>query len=170
MDPANQRTIDGLRLAIQDEAKGYHFYMMAAGSTKDSQGKGVFTRLAMEELGHLQFLRTQYSALLQTGKPDEKARLGRRPRTAAPATIFSPEIYARLKEAHYEMSALSIGMRLEAAAVKLYTEMARQATDETVRKFFDELVAWETGHYDALSHQHEALQARYWAAGGFTPY
>ena len=68
------------------------------------------------------------------------------------------------------MSALSIGIQLEAGAMAYYREAARQSDDPAVRAFFDELADWETGHYHALLRQQEGLKEDYWAAGGFSAF
>ncbi|MFH1010108.1 MAG: ferritin family protein [bacterium] len=170
MDESVRRTTEGIAKAIQAEADGYHFYMMAARTTKDPKGREVFETLAREELDHQQFLRTQYKALSETGKPDSRVHLGNRTDLSGMSPIFSEQIQSRVREAHYEMSALSIGIQLELSSIKFYQEEAKAASDAFVQTFYTELVEWETGHYRALLRQQEALKESYWSESGFAPF
>ena len=169
---ANGKTtlLEGLLKAIQSERDGHSFYMMAANSTEDVKGKDIFAMLAKEELDHMQFLRAQYDSILNTGKPDRSAKLGPRADLSGGFPIFSDGIRARIKQATFEMSALSIGIRLELDAMKFYQSQSKAADDPQIKGFFAELADWESGHYHALLKQQEALKEDYWSAGGFAPF
>jgi rubrerythrin len=167
MDAALQEIVDALKAAVQAEGDGYHFYMMAAASTRDPQGKEVFEVLAREEQDHARYLKAQYRALLETGKPDGGVRLGTRLDLTGPSPIFSPALHSRAGEAHYEMSALSIGMQLELGAATFYRDLAAKATTPQLKQVLNELSEWETGHFEALQRQQGALRDDYYADGGF---
>ncbi len=156
--------------AIRAEADGYHFYMMAAGSSSDPMGKKVFQELADEELAHLDYLKLQLASMEQTGAPDTKASLDRKPAFKEPHPIFSPELRERLGKAHYEMSALSVGAQLELAAMRFYTDAASRATEPVLKDMFEELASWEKTHYDMLLGEMKNLRDDYWAGGGFSPF
>jgi rubrerythrin len=170
MDGATQRVTDGLQHAIRTETDGYHFYTMAANAVQDPKGKEVFDRLAQDELSHLRFLNHQYRSFLDKGKPDEQAQLGPRTEWAGDNPIFSEKIHKRLDEAHFEMSALSIGIQLELSSQQFYRAEAEAAEDPAVKKFYTELAEWESGHYHALLKQQESLKEEYWTKGGFAPF
>ena len=169
---ANGKTdlLEGLLKAIQSERDGHSFYTMAANSTEDVKGKDIFAMLAREELDHMQFLRAQYDSILNTGKPDRSAKLGPRADLSGGFPIFSDGIRARIEQANFEMSALSIGIRLELDAMKFYQSQSKAADDPQIKGFFAELADWESGHYHALLKQQEALKEDYWSAGGFAPF
>ena len=170
MDAATKRVTEGLQKAIRTETDGYHFYTMAAVSVQDPKGKEVFTRLAQDELSHLRFLRVQYQSLLEKGKPDQQARLGPRTEWAGENPIFSEKIHKRIDDAHFEMSALSIGIQLELNSEQFYRGEAQAADDPAVKAFYTELADWESDHYHALLKQQESLKEDYWAQGGFAPF
>ena len=169
MDSANA-VVDALRRAIQGESDGYHFYKMAAANTADPKGKEMFEILASEELSHMEFLKSQYGAILRTGRVDPEVKLGPRKEFGSASPIFSEALLERIKDAHVEMSALSIGMQLELNSINLYRKEAEQASDPYLRAFYSELAEWESGHYQALFKQHELLKKDYWAAAGFAPF
>lgn len=167
---AKERIAQGLHTAVQNEHNGYHFYLMAARSTEDRQGREVFEQLAQEELDHWRFLKHQYEHLLDHGVPDAGTTLGSPLDLSGESPIFSAELKARVQEAHFEMSALSIAVTLELGAMNFYQAEADAAQDEFVKRFFGELAVWEQGHYKALLAQQEHLRGDYWSSGGFSPF
>lgn len=170
MAEAKQQLIDGLKKAIQTESDGYHFYMMAARSTEDPKGRKAFETLAGEEQKHEVFLRTQYKSVTESGAVDTTLKLGSRASFESPSPIFSEDIRGRIKDAHYEMTALSIGIQLELSSIDFYKGEAEATDNPDVRKFYLELADWETGHYEALLRQHDLLKEDYWSAARFAPF
>jgi len=156
--------------AIKAERDGAHFYMMAARTCEDPQGKETFERLAAEEVDHQRFLQAHYRSLQQTGKVDSSQKLGRPDALEGESPIFSPAIKGRIAEAHFEMSALSIGIQLEQSSMTYYRQAAQQAEDPEVKDLFEVLADWEAGHYQALLRQQDLLRDDYWSAGGFSPF
>jgi len=169
MDPAIERMAEGLRKAMQAEQEGRHFYLMAAQSTADAQGRETFQRLAEEELDHFNFLRAQYGSLLKTGTVDETVRLGAKQFTGE-HPIFSDELKKRAGGAHFEMTALSIGAQLELSAVHFYSAEAEAAPDAKLGAFYRQLVDWELGHLRALEKEVDALKEAYWHEAKFEPF
>lgn len=161
---------EGLQKAIEAEIDGYHFYMMAAGKCEDPKGAQVFEQMAQEELEHVRFLRAQYDSVEKAGKPNRAEKLSGQARLDAMSPIFSDKIKGRLKDAHFEMSALSIAIQMELSAVNFYRDRAGESDDDTVKTFFNELSRWESGHYNALLNQQQELKEDYWSEGGFSPF
>jgi rubrerythrin len=166
----HEKILKGLKEAITAEGDGYNFYMLAAENTSDEKGKEVFQMLAREEGDHIKYLRTQYESILNDGVPNSGIKLPKRKEFEGASPIFSSGLKSRIKDAHMEMSALSIGIQLELNAIKHYRDQAEIAEDPTIKDFFMELVEWESGHYELLSRQQEYLKEDYWAAGGFSPF
>ena len=166
----NNALLQGLLEAIRAEHQGEHFYRMAARATDNPQGREVLSEMALEEREHADFLKTQYQAILETGKIDGKRKLAQKNIPSGPNPIFSKEFRARLKDAHAEMTNLSIGIQLELSGMEYYGKLAKAAEDSEVKAFFSELREWEAGHYRALLDQYDALQEDYWAGNGFAPF
>jgi rubrerythrin len=169
MNDATKRITDGLANAMQAENEGHHFYLMAAQSTQDLQGRQTFERLAGEELDHFKFLKAQRASLTSTGQVDDTVQLGPKLFTGG-HPIFSPELKQRVGGAHYEMTALSIGAQLELAAVGFYRAEAEIAVDPKIKAFYQQLVAWELGHLQALQRELDSLKEDYWHEGNFEPF
>jgi len=161
---------EGLLKALQAERDGHSFYTMASQTSQDPKAKEVFAQLAAEELDHMQFLTRHYESVQKTGMPDAAARLGERARLPEAWPIFSEGIRARLKDAHFEMSALSIGIQLELDAQKFYRAQAEATDDQAAKQFLMELADWESGHYQTLLRQQEQLKEDYWSESGFSAF
>ncbi len=169
-DETMKKVAEGLLKAMQAEREGQHFYMMAAQTCQDPKGREIFEQLALEELEHARFLKTQYQSVLDTGKPDTNLKLGTPTALTGPSPIFSDAIRSRLNDAHFEMTALSVGAQLELDAKNYYAERAAETDDLVIKTFYSELADWEAGHYRALLAQQESLKEDYWSESGFAPF
>jgi rubrerythrin len=164
-----EQLVAGLKEAILTEETGIQFYTVAAKNTTDVQGREVFQQLARDEAEHLQWLRRQYGHVLE-GTPWEVIRPEFHADLSGPSPIFSDGLRLRIGEAHWEMTALSVGLALEEATVARYRNLARAAEQPDVRRFFEELTKWEESHADALSRQSNLLKESYWHEAHFAPF
>ncbi len=164
-----QEILKGLKTAMEAEITGHEFYKNAAKSTDDPMGKETFQRMAEEEMGHFNFLRHQYKSIMDNGKFDLAKELDHKKHKHSSNPIFSEAIKNRLKDAHYEISALTIGLKLELDAMTYYRSRAKQSKNEAVRKFFNELADWEEDHFLAFEKQLEMLKQEYFSANNFVP-
>lgn len=156
--------------AIRGEVEGRELYTAIAEKTDDAGAKEVFRHLAAEEDRHFKFLKALYGEFLE-GKPisvEAAQRILGPEQLSAP--IFSEDFKTRAMDHHFEMSALSIAMRLERDSAKFYGEMASEAQDPAMKAFFQDLSAWEQAHYDALAKEVDALQEEYFESNYFAPY
>ncbi len=169
MTNANEKILAALKTAMEAEMTGYHFYNNAALTTEDPQGKATFKRLAEEEMLHFNYLRKQYGSVLATGGFDFSTPLAADSTAEIGGPIFSPQLKARIKQSHFEVSALSVGMQLELNAVNFYRQCAEESDNPEVKAFFNHLVKWEQGHYDGFAQELESLKEDYWQANNFVP-
>ncbi len=170
MDDSTKQLMEGLREAMQAERHGHTFYKTAAMTTPDPRGKETFDQLAREELEHFEFLAAHYKSLMEGGKLSTNAKLQGHAQVGPDSPIFSDQLKERIKDAHFEMSALAIAVQLELNAINRYRELAAKATLPQVKQFFEELANWESSHYKAFLHQQQSLQDEYWTASGFSPF
>ncbi|MDK9699812.1 MAG: ferritin family protein [bacterium] len=163
------KMLDGLKEAMIAERSGIEFFTVAAAQTKDPQGKEVFQNLAHEEAEHLVWLKKQYAHLLKD-EPLEKL-------PALPVTdlegdhpIFSNALRARLKDAHFEMTALSVGQQLEQSAIDRYRRLADESPDGDLKEFYRQLTVWEESHAGAFAKEAASLRDDYWSQNSFAPF
>jgi len=169
MDKQIEDILKGLKTAIEAELTGHEFYKNAAKSTNDPMGKETFSRMAEEEMGHFNYLRHQYKSVLDNGDYDFSKKLDKKQRKHSENPIFSEEIKKRIKDSHFEVSALTIGMKLELDAMQYYRSCAKTAHNEQVRQLYNELAEWEDDHYLAFERQLELLKEEYFMANNFVP-
>ncbi|MBD3237541.1 MAG: hypothetical protein GF330_12615 [Candidatus Eisenbacteria bacterium] len=170
MSTSTERIAEGLERAMQAETEGYYFYKMAAQSTADAKGRQTFEDLAQEEREHFEFLRDQRRAVQKSGAPDAQRTLGKPRRFTGDHPIFSEEIQKRVGSAHYEMTALAIGIQLELSSIRFYREEAEAVEDAAAQAFYRDLAEWEQGHLSLLQRQADALKEEYWHAAHFAPF
>jgi len=169
MTTANEKILAALRTAMEAEMTGHHFYKNAAATTEDPQGKATFERLAEEGLLHFNYLKKQYGSILDTGGFNFSIPLAAGPSSEVSGPIFSSQLKARIKQSHFEVSVLSVGMQLELNAVNFYRQCAEESDNPEVKAFFNHLVKWEQGHYDGFAQELESLKEDYWQANNFVP-
>jgi rubrerythrin len=159
-----------LGTAMKGEIEGRELYLMAAEKSGDDKARGVFTFLAREEDSHLEALKGMYNALLK----GEKLSIPSLPRLVnfedAESPIFSAGFKERLKGRHFEMSALSIAVKLEKDSFQFYGRMAEQSEDDGIKDFFLKLSAWEKDHFEALTREMDFLEEEYFRANHFEPF
>jgi rubrerythrin len=166
---SRDQLLAGLKEAILTEQTGVQFYTVAAANTTDVKGREVFQQLARDEAEHLQWLRRQYGHIVE-GTPWEEIKPAFHMDLPGPSPIFSDDLRSRIGEAHWEMTALSVGLALEEATVIRYRRLAQAVDQPEARQFFDALAKWEESHAEALSRQSNLLKESYWDEAGFAPF
>jgi rubrerythrin len=165
-----EKILSGLRTALQTELNGIQFYRMAAERTSDLKGKEVFTLLANDEEIHFREIQQWYTSILSTNTLTPSITLTEaRTIFKGDSPIFSDEIKGRIKERHFEMSALSIGALLESDSIDFYRRMKEETDDPQAKQLFENLQKWEQQHLEAITKQMEVLKEDYWAQQHFVP-
>jgi rubrerythrin len=169
MDKQTEEILKGLKTAIEAELVGHEYYKNAAKNTADPMGQETFSRMAEEELNHFNYLRHQYKSVMEKGEYDFAKAWVKKKHKHAENPIFSKEIKKRIKDSHFEVSALTIGMKLELDAMNFYRSCAQKAQDEKAKGFFNDLAEWEQDHYLAFERQLQMLKEEYFQANNFIP-
>ena len=169
MGKNTEEILKGLKTAIEAELAGHEFYKNAAKTTSDPAGKETFSRMAEEELEHFNYLRHQYQSVLEKGDYDFSKKLLKNRHKHSKSPIFSEEIRKRIKDSHFEVSALTVGMKLELDAMKFYRSCAEKDHNDEARGFYNELAEWEEGHFLAFEKQLDMLKDDYFQANNFVP-
>lgn len=165
-----EKAIENLKIALQTELNGIHFYKMAAEKTEDKKGKEVFKMLSNDEIQHFNEIQRHYKSLLTANKWAPSISLGEATSMfKGESPIFSEELKSRIKEKHFEISALSIGALLESNTIDFYRKMKEETDDPVAKELFEKLQKWEQGHLEAITKQLTVLKEEYWAEQHFTP-
>ena len=167
-----EHLLEVVKNAIRVENDGYQFYRLAEEKTKDPKGKEVFAALAKEETNHMQILKSLYESIKgkEEFKFDDVKDMKHILETTSESPIFSKEFKQRLSQAHFEMTALSIGILLEKDSIGFYKKSAQEIEDKDVKMLFNYLADWEGEHLRALVNQQKFLQEDYWTEARFYPF
>jgi rubrerythrin len=148
-----------LEMAVEAEIEGRELYKMASEKTSDEKAKKVFKMLADEEQSHIDNLvemAKDYKAGKELAMPDLPAPASFED---AESPIFTREFKEKVSD--FDMSALSIGMKLELESERFYKESAEEATEQPVKELFRHLAEWEHGHYEFLRNQVSFFESYY---------
>jgi rubrerythrin len=139
--------------AIQGELEGRELYLAASEKTSDKKAKKVFKNLSDEEDSHSKALQKIAEQMLK-GQPVTIPQLKKLESfDDAESPIFTQEFKNSVKEKHFEVSALRIGMKLESESTVFYRNFAKEVTDPKVKEFLEFLSSWESEHYNQLKKQ-----------------
>jgi len=169
MEKKIEEDLHALKTAMEAELTGYNFYRTAAKNFTDRSGKEALLRMADDEMEHFKYLQHQYKSMMERGRYDFTREFIKVSREKEENPIFSQEIKNRLKECHFEVSALSIGMKLELDAINYYRACAEKARSAEARGIYQELADWEQLHYNAFEQELSGLKEDYWHANNFVP-
>lgn len=148
-------------MAIQGEVEGRELYKAASEKTNDKKAKKVFLNLSNEEDTHIKALQKIAEQMLK-GEAISVPKIETIEKfDDAVSPIFTPEFKAAIKDKHFEVSTLRIGMKLESESAKFYREFAAKVESPQVKDFLLYLSAWENGHYEHLKKQMGFLEEHY---------
>jgi rubrerythrin len=166
MTNEQDKTIQGLRTAIQMEIDGKEFYLKASKESKNKLGKKLLESLSREEDNHRRKFEEIYNAIKNKRgwpKVDFQPDGGQKLRTIfAKAT---EEVSSTDKSPSTELEAVQTAMDMENASRDFYTNQAKIATYDTEKEFYENLVSEEKEHYLILLDYYEFLKD---PAGWFT--
>jgi rubrerythrin len=155
---------EAIETALRGEIEGRELYKAAAERTSDRRAEKVFNMLAREEDSHFGILKDIAAQQMDGAEVTVPCLPPPGTFEDAESPIFTREFRQAVSEKHFEMSALSIGMKLELESVKAYRDMARTTSRPDLQSLFRELAQWEQGHFEQLRKQVGFLESHYTAS------
>jgi rubrerythrin len=148
-----------LRRAMEIEREGHDFYLQAAHSTQDKEGREVFRTLAKDEKNHLDLLQRQYAALEEENKWFDLPGMKQ-----AQADLDQP-LFPKGKDAFEQavtakstdLDALLFGLDIENRSYDFYRQAASEITDTVAKAVLQFLAGEERKHFDILMMRYEYL-------------
>ncbi len=125
-----------LDFAIKREAEAAAFYLNLAGRTESANMKSVFLEFSEEE--------QQHKARLENVKQGEHALSAQQEVVDLKMSDYLVDVEVN-DDLDYQ-DALIVGMKREQAAFQLYSDMAANVADETIRDLFQGLAKEEAKH------------------------
>ncbi len=156
----NDSLVKIFKAAFKAEMDGHVFYSHAADLTSDDFGKGVFNRLAAEELMHLDAIRSIAESLEKgNGWMNYKEALEASITEKSESPVFSEDnvLMDRLKEDQSDIGAVSIAIENEERAVEFYRDLLKGAETPGEKVFLTEILEMEKVHLKLLRWEYESL-------------
>jgi rubrerythrin len=155
------RAAQAMKTAIEMEKSGHRFFTEAAGKVKNEAGRRVFTRLAAEEINHLQVFTKIFTALTQ-GTDWQKAVAEVRPAKRVPYFDDARQQF-KAENLSVELEFLRKALDLERDAIAFFDKAAREAETAEARDIFMRIMEEEQGHYDLIQAEIDSLNgAGFW--------
>ena len=165
-----QSALAVVRQALREEIAGQRFYSEAAFYCIDLWAKEVFASLAQEEQNHIQVLLLEYESLNEN-QPWLDLQTVRASQVDVDITQVDfgdgdtePELFPLRRTVEQavdrrsdDLAALALGIKMEQAAIDLYTRTARENADHVVQTIYTYLAEEETRHYHQLKERWENL-------------
>jgi rubrerythrin len=159
MTSEQEKTLEGLKIAIQMEIDGKQYYIKASQEISNELGKKLLEKLASEEDYHRQRFEHIYNTI--------------RDKKDWPQTDFQPDggrslrtIFARATEtmgadakgADTELAAIKTAMAMENKSFDYYIRRGAAASHEAERDFYYTVAGEEKEHYLILLDYYEYLK------------
>ena len=157
MDDISNEIVEVIKYATKMEINGRSFYEHAAQLTNNEHGKEVFSKLAQDEIKHINTFGEIFTGVLGG---DEWKEYVEQEETDKDTVL--DELKARIeKQAHQERAsdqeALRIGMELERGSIDKYREWAVNTQDTRVKDIFEKIIKEEEYHYDLLQAEYDNI-------------
>jgi rubrerythrin len=159
MGTEQDKTLEGLKIAVQMEIDGKEYYLKASQKSSNELGKRLLASLAAEEDIHRQKFEEIYNAIRNKKAwpvtdflPDRGKRL---------RTVFATateEIGTNVKAPDTELDAVQIAMNMENKTYDFYQNQGKDATHDAERGFYQTLAAEEREHHLVLLDYYEYLK------------
>jgi|YNPMSStandDraft_2_1061718.scaffolds.fasta_scaffold00075_17 rubrerythrin len=163
--------MEGLKIAIKGEIEGRELYKTVSEKTEDKNAKEIFKFLSDEENNHFETLKQiAFEWSKNKDKFDIKEFENKLNNRKLSSPIFSDDFKRNIKNKHFEISAISIAIKLEKDSFELYKKMAEQAEKDELKVLFNSLSKWEMGHYDLLNKELKDLEENYFYENNFYPF
>ena len=159
MQTEQDKTLKGLKIAIQMEIDGKEYYHKVCQSSEDQLGRELFQSLAAEEDIHRQKFEEIYEAI-RSKKTWPETELhpdrGRRLKTIfAEATV---EMASSIQAPTSELAAIQTAMDMENKTHDFYKSQGKNATHDAERDYYQALAAEEREHHLILLDYYEYLK------------
>ncbi len=164
------KALDILKMAILMERRGKEFYSTVANQTKDENVKNIFSLMAKEEQLHVEQLSQHYKTYQNLGKFEPLSIDQTEGEDAIATMILNPQIRKSISAASFEASAIGAAIDMENKAIEVYSQRAKESTDENEKALYLWLTDFERGHHKLLNDLNKELMEEVWNDNHFWPY
>lgn len=138
-----------LQTALEIEDQGLTTFLKFARQTKDTTGKNMFIRLAMDEHEHRKIIERQWRAVLE-GQPFRQVEIPKSEVERIAPAIREKQLKTRGESGLAEVDALQTALDLERRAAAFFRAQAARTANAEAKAMFLRLAEWEDTHYDLI--------------------
>lgn len=154
-----EKTLEGLRIAVQMEIDGKEFYLKASRESSNEMGRKLLESLSVEEDLHRQKFEEIYQALQQKKSwPSVKLESTGRQQLK---TLFAEQVEklgTTVTALTTELDAVDTAMDMENKSYDFYKSRSRTATFAAEKDFYEAVAAEETVHHRLLRDYYDYLK------------
>ncbi|UCB42619.1 MAG: ferritin family protein [Dehalococcoidales bacterium] len=155
----NEKTLEGLRVAVQMEIDGKEFYLKASRESGNEMGRKLLENLSIEEDLHRQKFEQIYEILQQKKSwPGIKLEPTRRQQLKTLFAQQAEELGTGITALTTELDAVDTAMDMENKSYDFYKARSRTATFAAEKDFYKAVAAEETEHHKLLRDYYEYLK------------
>jgi rubrerythrin len=145
---ADPKAAEAMKTAIEMEKSGHRFFTDAARQVKHEVGRKMFSRLASEELVHLQVFEKIFAAISE-GTDWKKAVASAEPARRVP---YFDEAKKEFKagDLSVELDYLRKALDLERKAISFFEKAIVETETSQAREIFQRILEEEQSHYDLI--------------------
>jgi rubrerythrin len=154
-----EKTLEGLRVAVQMEIDGKEFYLKASRESRNEMGQKLLESLAAEEDLHRQKFEQIYQSLQQK-KSWPSVNL-EPTRSQHLKTLFAQQVEklgTTVTALATELDAVDTAMDMENKSYDFYKARSRAATFAAEKDFYEAVATEETVHHQILRDYYEYLK------------
>lgn len=159
MKQDNKLALAILEQGMSIESEGRQFYLKAAETTANKEGREMFGTLADDEQKHYNLIKKQYGALFSEGRWVKSTEV-KRINIDLEKPIFPKGRIALEKTIDIKFSekdALLFGLDIEMKSHELYRDAALKIEDPLGKQMFEFLTGQEQTHFDTLMMRYDLL-------------
>jgi rubrerythrin len=150
-----EKTAKAMKTAIEMEKSGHRFFTDAAGQVKNEAGRKVFTRLASEEMVHLQVFEKIFTAL--SGGSDWKKEIAAVEPVKRVPYFDEARKQFKADDLSVELEFLRKALDLERNAIAFFEKAIGEAETADAREVFKRIMDEEQNHYDLIQAEIDSL-------------
>ena len=153
------KTLDGLKIAIKMEIDGKEYYHKMSHSSGNRHGRELFASLAVDEDVHRQRFEQIYDVISKKKAwPRFDFKSGRGERLKTIFARATEEMGLNVKAPATELDAIQNAMEMENKSYDLYKNRSQSATYDREKDFYEALAAEERQHHSVLLDYYEYLK------------
>jgi rubrerythrin len=151
----SERTAQAMKTAIEMEKSGHQFFAEASRNVRHEVGRRLFSRLAAEEVGHLQAFEKIFSEV-SGGIEWKDAIRGAKPSKRVPYFDEARKQF-KAEDLSVELDYLKKALDLERDAIKFFEQAVADADTPEAGEIFGRILEEEKGHYDLIQAEIDSI-------------